>query len=133
MLSTRMLSASSGLGGYTSASVAYNVVKGNSTNAGTAGGTTITWNHTIAAGSNKLLTVFVGLVDAIGPITGVTFSGSALTKSGAISSGTGDFPRSEIWYLLAPPITTGSVVISFPGVNNYATGIAADWNGVNQS
>jgi hypothetical protein len=138
MLSTRMLMGSSGLGGYSASPIPIyteNVSTGNVMSGVVAGGPNpIIWNHTISsAGSNILLTVFVGLTDAIGPVSGVTFSGSALTNSGAISAGIGNYPRSEIWYLLSPPITTGSIVVTLPGGNNYASAVSVDWNGVNQA
>jgi hypothetical protein len=97
---------------------------------GGAGG--INFNHNIQDGTNRLLVVLVGLVDAIGPVTGVTFGGVPLTNCGSISAGVGDYPRSEIWYLVSPAVSTDAVVVSFTGGNNYATATAADWTSANQ-
>lgn len=92
----------------------------------------ITLSHTVAAGSDRLLTVaYIGRSVSKAP-TGITFGGVALTQGVAISGNTFD---AEVWYLIAPAVSTANVVVTLAGGGTFAkSGIAvAGWDGVAQS
>jgi outer membrane lipoprotein SlyB len=62
--------------------------------------TSLTWSHTVAAGTNRVLFVELA-IDGLGAsVTGVTYSGIALTQVGR---GTGNHAI-EIWRLINPTV-----------------------------
>ena len=66
-----------------------------------------------SGGSNRLLMVSVGLNDATDTVQSITFDGLPLTFLSAQNNGT--LIRSEIWYLLSPPVgaaLTGLVTLN---------------------
>lgn len=80
-------------------------------NAGTSNNSdssSISWNHTIAAGDGRLL--IVGVFSA-GGLTGVTYNGVAMTiYPDALAFGAGAFLST--WFMLAPPVGTHQFVVS---------------------
>lgn len=71
-------------------------------------GPTITQNHTIAAGSNRVLVAGYGSGDTDN-IASVTFNGTALTRVRA-DFGTGLAASSYLYYLLDPPVGTFQLI-----------------------
>ena len=93
--------------------------------------TTMTWTHTLGAGSNTMLLAFV-MQDAGGASTGVNWD-SAGTNVAMAQEGTGAVTgttRAEIWFL-ATPATTGakSIKASWSG-SHEACGGSASYFGV---
>jgi MSHA biogenesis protein MshQ len=114
----------SGFRAAASASVLSNVVPGTATVATGAAVNSLTFSHTVASGSNRLLVVGVSFDnDNSETVTGITFGGAALTKSGSIANS--DDARAEIWYLIAPTVTTANVVVSLSGTLSSERGIVA--------
>lgn len=79
-------------------------------------GTTITLSSFIVtAADNRLLVVGISTKALSGSVTGVTFDGQNLTQeiqvaqAAASTSGA----NSEIWYLVAPNVTTADIVVTF--------------------
>ena len=103
---------------------------GTVTSGATAGGgaTSLTFSHTVAAGTDRVLLVELA-IDGLGVgVSGVTYGGVALTQA---VRATGNH-ASEIWYLVAPTVGTANVVVSFGGTTPAAAG-ASTYNGVDQS
>jgi hypothetical protein len=94
-------------------------------NGGGPVGPTITWNHTVGTGSNRMLIVQVGATDpnrsTLVP-TGVTYNGKSLTLAKQQSESTTaefDFIGLSVWYLLEKDLPADSlahaVVATYPG------------------
>lgn len=99
--------------------------------------TSLSWNHT-CSGSNRLLVVGVSLSDGSDPgktITGVTYSGVALTSTAAIHSGGGTAGYVQMWYLVAPGTGTNPVVVTLSafGASTDLLGGSVSFDGVDQS
>ncbi len=104
------------------------------TSVGTSNGnvTSLTWAHTVNAGSNGVLVVSVAPLHEAQPsnaITSVTYAGQALTK---IVAASGTSVDAELWYLLSPQAGTNNVVVT---VNGSADVVAAatDYFNVSQT
>jgi len=97
----------------------------------------LTWNHTVAAGIDRILIVGVALTNNgtnnILKVSTVTYNGIALTRLGSQDQGV--FPNNihlELWSLVAPP--TGNnlpVLITLSQAATVAAG-AMNFTGVNQ-
>ena len=90
------------------AAIAFDAVSSAAT--ANAGATTLTFSHTVGAGTNRILIVGVSL-ETIGTTTvsSITYNGVSLTYIGNI---TRNSIRSEMWKLLAPPTGTYNVVVT---------------------
>ena len=91
----------------------------------------LTWSHTVGANSNRILIVSISFRDGNVSASSVTYGGAALTLIGAVNSG-GNQNRTEIWYQLAPPTGTASVVINMTASKEVA-GASVSYYGVSQS
>jgi len=97
----------------------------NSASSGNGTSTTLTFAHTVNAGDDRIIIVGTG-VEAINAsdyraVSTITYDGDALTKIAHQ-----DFPdrdRAELWYRLAPTVTTGNVVVTL--TSNNIAGVAA--------
>ena len=69
----------------------------------------LTWSH-VSSGTDRLLLVEVSTEEAA-VITGITYNGIALTL-GVANSDAGSNLRSEIWYLISPPVGTYNIIVS---------------------
>ena len=93
-----------------------------------AGATSLTWSHTVSAGSNVALFVGISIEAGSGASTGVTYGGTAMTLVGR---STGSHVV-EIWKLVAPTAGTANIVATFNGTVQVVGGGAA-FNGVDQT
>lgn len=101
----------------------------------------ITFAHTVNAGSNRILIVGVATEAQSGsggtsqPITGITFNGVALSKIRHEHNLSGsDYVRVELWYLVNPDVTTANIVVTFTGTSISGTvAMASSYNGVDQT
>jgi hypothetical protein len=87
---------------------------GTATTASNSGGTTTTFSHTVASGT-QLLVVRAGIWNGFSSIvpTGVTFNGTALSHaSGFPSAGSFGGDQADLWYLVSPTVTTANVVVT---------------------
>jgi hypothetical protein len=71
----------------------------------------MTISHTVS-GTDRLLVVAISQGNANSPIASLTYGGTPLTLLGTESAGP---PRIEMWYLLAPPVGTADVEVTFSG------------------
>ena len=96
------------------------------------GAASLTFSHTVNSGSDSILIVEVtsshgGAGD---PVTSVTYGGQNLTLLG--SANLPNAESADIWYLLAPPVGTASVVVTLTGSCHFVAG-ATDYFGVDQA
>lgn len=103
------------------------VTVGNKTGSAVANNTTLTWAHTVAAGTNRMLVVQVGFLTAL---TGITYNGVAMTLLGTYPSAIQ--AKVGIYYLLAPTVGAHNVVVT-SSVNDYMEGAAVDFQNVLQT
>jgi Zn-dependent metalloprotease len=89
---------------------------------------TLSWDHG-SSGSDRLLLVGV-TVRSNRAITGITYAGQAMTRIREHHPGID--VRTELWYLIAPPIGTHSVVVTAESATTIEAG-AITWNGVGQT
>ncbi|MDQ8023504.1 MAG: DUF4347 domain-containing protein, partial [Moraxellaceae bacterium] len=107
------------------------VTVGSTTSAATStsGATSLSWSHTVAAGSDRMLVVSIAARND-GPVDTVTYGGQALTR---LSSVIGDgVVVAEIWYLLNPTVGSANVVISLGSTHEFVAG-ATNFTGVDQT
>lgn len=116
---------------------------GTSSSATNGNSNTLTFSHTVADGPDRLLVVGVALGGndvtdgtAVEAVQSVTFNGQSLQllSGGAISDpGATPVTRSEIWYLVNPPATTGNVVVTLQNssTRSFVAGATTFW-GANQ-
>jgi choice-of-anchor C domain-containing protein len=99
-------------------------------NSGTGSGTasSLSWNHTVAAGTNRLLLVRIAN-SGTATVSGVTYGGTAMTAVGSTSSSS--TIRASMYYLVAPAVGTASVVVTLSASANIVAA-SSDYNGVNQ-
>lgn len=97
--------------------------------------TGFTWNHTVGSGTDRILIVGVSskdTTDADRVVSGVTFNGVAMTNI-RTDDNTGDNVTSDAWYMVAPPVGTYAVAVSFAGTVSNAIAGAVSFTGVDQS
>jgi len=88
--------------------------------------TSLTWAHATNANPDRLLIVGVTLGDNTKTITGITYSGVALTRFAGQNCST--TCRVELWYLVAPPVGVANVVISLSGPSILNAGASTYYN-----
>jgi len=64
-------------------------------------------------------------------VRSITYNGMTLSRLGAQNTGAIN-GRAELWYLLAPPVGTGNVVVAMSQYNDVVAG-ATTYSGVNQA
>lgn len=100
---------------------------GNTGGSAVGNNATLTFAHTVAAGSNRLLVVHVGFLLAL---TGVTYNGVSMTlKQTALSGGQ---PKVATYYMVNPPTGAHNVVVSSSG-NDYMEAGSVDFSNVDQT
>ena len=91
-----------------------------------------TWAHTIGAGNNRILFVFMGgyyyTGSAFAPsIVSITFNGDSLTR--ITNKDVASLYGAELWYMVAPDTGTHNIVITYTGTHYGLCG-AASYTGV---
>ena len=81
------------------------ITAGTTTSASTSTAqTSLTFSHTVASGTDRLLIVSVAISDNVTSVNSVTYGGQALTFLGqATRSGSGGV-KTEVWYMVAPAV-----------------------------
>ncbi len=98
---------------------------------------TVSFSHTVATQSNRILVVGTGAEDAAEAdcnVTGVTFNGSPLTEIDDVVTATGAMRQcASLWYLVAPDSGAQTVAVSFAGtVNEASAGAISVYNAKQQ-
>ena len=91
----------------------------------------LTWSHTVGAGTNRILVVGNSFRDGNVSASTVTYGGTALILGTAQNSG-GNQNRTEMWYLFAPTVGTANVVISM-SASKAVTAASLSYVGVKQT
>ena len=106
-----------------------------STTANGAAVSSLTWSHTVANQTNRVLIVTVGAEHASPAVypTGVTYGGVSLTQIGTAVAGTTTLDTISLWYLLAPTVGTANVVVTYAAAVQDVTAGATSIYGVNQA
>jgi hypothetical protein len=101
---------------------------------GTTTATTVSWSHTVGAGSNRILIVGVSIVDTSeNSVSSINYGGSALTRIGTRNRNAGGYYYyTEMWYLLSPANGTNTITVNISNSASIAAG-AASFAGVNLS
>ena len=90
----------------------------------------LTWTHTVADGTNRILVVITAHRDNTKYVTTVTYGG--LPLSVRMSAGGGSATSSAgLWYLVNPPVGTASVVVTMSASVDVAAS-ATTFTGVDQ-
>jgi len=96
---------------------------------GTAG--PITHSHTVANQPSRILLVKVNFIGGTSvKVSGITYDGIPLALRSAASLST---LHAELWYLVAPPIGTANVVVTFSGSVTSTVVASEGWYNVSQS
>ena len=91
----------------------------------------LSWSHTVAQRSNLLLLVGVSYAYAEGAVKSVSYNGVAMSRLGGQSS-RGNENSVQLWYLIAPAVGTGKVVVNMKKKKDVVAG-AMTFAGVDQS
>lgn len=94
----------------------------------TTGASSLTWSHTVASGSDRVLIVGLSVEDTGDTVTSVTYGGTPLSLLGTRVGN----QTVEMWSLVAPAVGSANVVANFSGTAQVVGG-AASFNGVHQS
>jgi hypothetical protein len=103
---------------------------------GGAGVSSLSWSHTVASGSNRVLVVGVAAEYSSSSscqASSVTYGGTALTRIGQAVAGTSIYQCASLWYLVAPAVGTASVSVSFGAALDGATAGAVTLFGIKQA
>jgi len=130
---------------YTASAVTVDTIQFDATSSASSGsaGTTLSWSHTIGSGNNRVLVVGIVTKDSTAAdqiISSVKFNGvnmtpvSGSTKSRTVYSGTSysSTLRTDLYYMLNPPVGTYTVLITHNGSVSYRAGGAISLNNVKQ-
>ena len=100
------------------------------------GANSMTWSHTVGAGTNTCLVVEIGTYDTTSgdQCTGVTFNGEAMTKiAGVDGTAEGAKQYTSIWVKMSPAAGAHNVVASFSGTIDYMFAFSKSYAGVSQT
>ena len=90
----------------------------------------LSWPHTVAARSNRLLVVGVSYRDGNQPVQSVSYGGQPLARLGT-QNAPGNQNRVELWYRVAPAVGSADVVVTLDNSKNIVGG-AVSFTGVDQ-
>jgi len=89
----------------------------------------ITWNHTVGAGSDRLLIVSTAIDSNNGAVVRqVSFDGNLLTRKQVKNQGWEQ--EVQLWYMLDPPVGTYPVTVSYSQTNYGIEARASSYTGV---
>lgn len=98
-------------------------------------GTTLSWSHTVASQSNRVLVVGVTAehTSSSCQASSVSYGSQAMTKITQSVAGTSTYQCSSLWYLLAPTAGTANVTVTYQSsITNKTAGAVGLYN-VNQA
>jgi hypothetical protein len=102
---------------------------------------TLSWSHSVGAGNNRLLVVGIGTEDnpAVGDsaVVSISYSGIALARvpgaqQRAVDTGVNSENYTDLWFLLNPPVGTGTITVNVTGTVADLLGGGASFHNVLQ-
>jgi hypothetical protein len=94
-------------------------------------GTTLSWSHTVANQSNRVLVVGVTAeyTSNACQASTVTYGGQSLTKITQNVAGTSSYACASLWYLLAPNVGTNTITVTYQSsITNKTAGVVGLYN-----
>jgi Tfp pilus assembly protein PilX len=94
-------------------------------------GTTLSWSHTVASQSNRVLVVGATAEHSSSSCqaSSVTYGSQAMTKITQSVAGTSTFECSSLWYLLAPNTGTNTITVTYQSsITNRTAGAIGLYN-----
>ncbi len=88
----------------------------------------LSWSHTVAAGTNRILVVTTAHRDAAKSVSRVTYGGVNLAQSGCRAPTSNS---AALYYLVNPPVGTATVLVTMSGAVTVAAS-ATTFTGVDQ-
>ena len=85
----------------------------------------ITWDHTVSAGTNLALGIGVGFEDidaVVDPSPAPVFNGDSMTQVPSSRASSGSFGATELWGMAAPDVATAAIVVEFAVSSSKAGG-----------
>lgn len=109
------------------------VTKQNTVPVASKGGaiTTLSWSHTVNAGSDLLLVVGVSIDNTATYPTGVTYNGVAMDNVANQPAG-GTYSASSAWSMVNPPTGANTVEVTFAAADNFSAD-SISFEGVDQT
>jgi len=107
------------------------ILVGNTSNAA-VDGSSLSWQHTVDPGSDRILVVGVSLRKNDKSVTSITYGGSGGFVQAGTQVGPGADHRVEIWYRLMPAVGTATVQVNLSGTTDVVAG-STSFTGVHQS
>jgi hypothetical protein len=114
------------------------IIKAGADTSATGTSLTLSWSHTLVAGSNRTIVVCLGAEHSGTTVSGVTYGGTAMTLAVSYETpATGTKMLNQIWYLLEanlPANGAKTVTITANGGSiSEITGFCSEYTGVKQS
>ena len=109
--------------------ISHQATSGNHMNSASVAGT-LTWNHTVLPGADKILIVTTAL-DSNGGATikEVAFNGTTLTRRAVINKNFVE--EAQLWYMLEPPVGTYQITVRYSAKHSGLEARASTYTGVN--
>jgi hypothetical protein len=96
---------------------------------------TVTWNHTVSAGTNRLLLFHIGYIAGESnaeAVVDVSFNGVPLVKVADCVQAHPAASRQQIWALVAPPVGEHQFILNLTGNGWTLLFASTSWTGVDQ-
>jgi Tfp pilus assembly protein PilX len=96
-----------------------------------AASTTLSWSHTVASQSNRVLVVGVAAEHSSNACqaSSVTFGSQSLTKITQNVAGTSTYECASLWYLVAPNVGTNTITVTYQSsITNRTAGAVGLYN-----
>ena len=107
------------------------IAQGNTSSTNNTAQSSITLEHIIASGSNRLLLVWVSVANGEDLPSGITYDGDSLTLKGANDVATA--PDAVLYFMIAPNVGTANIVVTWAVSATFQTVCAVDYTDVDQS
>ena len=93
--------------------------------------TSLTWLHTVGSGADRILIVAMSYRTGNVSSFSVKYGGTSLTSIADVSP-LGNQNKSQLWYLLAPPVGTANVTVTWT-TSAQVVGASVSYTGVDQT
>ncbi len=87
-------------------------------------GTTLSWDHTVGTGSNRILVVGLAMEDTSSTdivVSSVKYNNIAMSHVSGSDNVVAGYEKTDLWYMLNPPSGQHAVLATFAGLVRYKT------------